>query len=329
MDNSKANPTELWKSLQKAIDNQLAELDAAREALRKEKEEFNETKKKISSVHFQEGVKLNIGGKVFKTTLQTLRKEDSMLSRMFSGSGFSVTKDEDGCYFIDRPGKPFGPILHYLQTGTFLPPKDENALNAIKMEVNFYQIPFLVEYFNKIYIQSNILTTESQKVHLAKMLNSKLNWKLILDSQTGGQSAETFDSCVKGKSNILVVIQATTGFIFGAFVADKFGPGEASGWISGSTETFLWTLRNNNHPIKLTYKKSSGASSGHFSSCGLHLGNRNGELVAFCSHGCQSPNAFKNVAPGYETTLPIDQNLLAGSVAWTPARMEVFELSQN
>lgn len=62
-----------------------------------------------------------------------------MLSRMFSGNGFLVEKDEDGFYFIDRPGKPFATILNYLQTGVFIPPHDETSLAALKIEVDFYQ----------------------------------------------------------------------------------------------------------------------------------------------------------------------------------------------
>jgi len=332
----------IWKDMKDAVNAELAKIQAERESLRKdtiaelakiqaerdafnkEKAEFEETKKKIASIHFPSNLKLDVGGKKFKTTLNTLKKEDSMLSRMFSGSGFQVQKDEDGCYFIDRPGKPFGPILHYLQTGDFLPPKDPIMLEAVRKEVDFYQVPGLVEYFKKpkstFVIESKILT-DPMKVNLKKMLDPNLiNWRLILDSTVSGQSAKVFDSAVKNKSRILVVIQSTSGFVFGAYIADTFGvPGS---WVKGSTDTFLWTLRNNNSPVKLITTGNCN-STGHFTDCGLHLGNQTDELVAFCSHTCTTPSAFNTLAPGYNAT--VDANLLAGSSNWTPQRMEVFE----
>ena len=141
------------------------------------------------------------------------------------------------------------------------------------------------------------------------------SWKLILDSKVSGQTAATFDAAVKGKSRILIVIQSMDNYVFGAFVADTFGtPG---GWISGSRETFLFTLRNNNEPVKLIY--SGQGNSGHFESCGLHLG----DLTAFCDHSCGNPTSYI-LAPGYQATL--NSSLLAGSSSYTPARMEVFEV---
>jgi len=307
--------------LQEVISSKLSEIQAQQDAMRKEREEYEETKKKISSVHFPSNIKLDVGGRQFKTTLATLKKEDSMLSRMFSGCGFHVEKDEDGFYFIDRPGDPFVPILHYLQTGIFLPPKDPVSLAAVKIEVDFYQVPGLVRYFKRLNINSQILT-EPMKESLTGLLSSELrSWQLILDSTVSGQTKDVFDTAVRGKSRILVVIQSTSGYVFGAYVADTFGTGP-SGWVKGSKDTFLWTLRNNNTPVKLV--TSGTVITGHFSSCGLHLGNSNNELCAFCSHQCLQPSSF-TLAPGYNAT--VDANLLAGSTSWTPQRMEVFELT--
>uniref|UniRef100_A0A6B2LEU7 BTB domain-containing protein n=1 Tax=Arcella intermedia TaxID=1963864 RepID=A0A6B2LEU7_9EUKA len=88
---------------------------------------------------------MNVGGHLFKTSLETLKKEESMLSRMFSGSGFKVEKDEDGHYFIDRPGVHFGSILDYLRTGTIVPPSNPLKRAALIQEVDFYQIASLLK----------------------------------------------------------------------------------------------------------------------------------------------------------------------------------------
>ena len=62
----------------------------------------------MNDVHFPGTIRLDVGGKIYKTTLDTLRKDpDSMLYAMFSGR-FELKADErDGTYFIDRDGKLF------------------------------------------------------------------------------------------------------------------------------------------------------------------------------------------------------------------------------
>jgi len=76
--------------------------------VRQEKSAFEELTKTLSQVHFSSTVKLNVGGKIYKTTLDTLRKDpDSMLSAMFSGRHELKPDEEDGAYFIDRDAELF------------------------------------------------------------------------------------------------------------------------------------------------------------------------------------------------------------------------------
>ncbi|ELR15743.1 K+ channel tetramerization subfamily protein [Acanthamoeba castellanii str. Neff] len=123
----------------------VAELQAK---LDMEHSQFEEDKAKMASVvHLPSTavIKLDVGGRQFKTTTATLCREESMLSAMFSGKGFKVEKDEDGFFFIDRPGAPFEHILHYLQTGVFIPPTDPALLKAVQLEADFYQIESLID----------------------------------------------------------------------------------------------------------------------------------------------------------------------------------------
>lgn len=78
------------------------------EKVREEKSNFEKMTKTLNQVHFASTVKLNVGGKIYKTTLNTLRKDpDSMLCAMFSGRYEVKADKEDGAYFIDRDGKVF------------------------------------------------------------------------------------------------------------------------------------------------------------------------------------------------------------------------------
>ena len=54
--------------------------------LKEEKSAFEKLTKTLDEVHFGSTVKLNVVGKICKTTLETLRKDpDSMLCVFFSG----------------------------------------------------------------------------------------------------------------------------------------------------------------------------------------------------------------------------------------------------
>ena len=66
-------------------------------------------------------ITLNVGGRVFSTTLTTLLSHpDSVLARMFSNDGSAVMPpamtDASGHYFIDRDPDAFAVILNYLRS---------------------------------------------------------------------------------------------------------------------------------------------------------------------------------------------------------------------
>lgn len=98
-------PKSTFDALKYSLAKEIAKITQEREQLHRDRANFEQWKEKISAVHFPQRVKLSIGGTVFSTSLETLRKDkDSMLAAMFSGKGFKVEPDEDGAYFIDRDG---------------------------------------------------------------------------------------------------------------------------------------------------------------------------------------------------------------------------------
>ena len=75
---------------------------------RKEKTAIEEITRTLNEVHFASTIMLNVGGKIYETTLATVRKDpDSMLCAMFSGRFELKANERDGAYFIDRDGKLF------------------------------------------------------------------------------------------------------------------------------------------------------------------------------------------------------------------------------
>ena len=75
---------------------------------RQEKSAMEQVTKALNQIHFASTIKLNVGGKIYKTTLDTLRKDpDSMLCAMFSGRFELKADEDDGAYFIDRDAELF------------------------------------------------------------------------------------------------------------------------------------------------------------------------------------------------------------------------------
>lgn len=62
-------------------------------------------------------IKLDVGGRIFHVSRETLIKQDSFFSSMFSGK-FSIMPESDGTYFIDRDPDLFPHILNYLRNGS-------------------------------------------------------------------------------------------------------------------------------------------------------------------------------------------------------------------
>jgi uncharacterized protein YjbI with pentapeptide repeats len=100
-----------------------------------------------------EWISLNVGGKIFVTTKQTLCiDKESMLARMFSAeeNGLSAgRKDPNNNYLIDRSPKYFGPILNFLRTGKVI--IDEGvSIEGVIEEAHFFQIKGMIEQLSQM-----------------------------------------------------------------------------------------------------------------------------------------------------------------------------------
>lgn len=86
-------------------------------------------------------IELDVGGKIFRTTVSTLCSiEDSYFSSMLEGGRWQEGRD-NGPIFIDRDPECFGGILSYLrsQTVIFDPEKDSTIyLRKLLLEADFY-----------------------------------------------------------------------------------------------------------------------------------------------------------------------------------------------
>lgn len=89
--------------------------------------------------HDSQIIKLNVGGRIFMTSKETLiGNNDNFFFPLVNGD-FKATKDENGAYFIDRNGDYFAPILDFLRHGKLIIPDNMN-IEAVFEEAKFYSI---------------------------------------------------------------------------------------------------------------------------------------------------------------------------------------------
>ena len=218
----------------KAVCNQL-QRQASR--LREEQEAFDSISKRMESMQLSTKVKLNVGGILFTTTVQTLTKDpNSMLAAMFSGR-FPMKPAEDGTFFIDRDGTYFRYILNYLREGKLSLPEGATFFEEIEAEAGFYQIQGILDELEqprstkssiraatKPFAESEILTQEHAKILLGMIPYKSGKWRLLFRASRDG--FEAFHSKCDDKGPTVTVLQSGS-FIFGGFT-------EAEWWCACS-----------------------------------------------------------------------------------------------
>jgi len=105
---------------------------------------------KLKETQVRNPIKLNIGGQIFVTTIDTLTSFDNTYFKvMFSDKWVPLLDDRDNSYFIDRDPFVFPFILKFLRSGTInlklLTPQQREYLT---FDAEFYQIEPLIRILN-------------------------------------------------------------------------------------------------------------------------------------------------------------------------------------
>lgn len=104
-------------------------------------------------------ISLNVGGKLFTTTLSTLlnKEPSSMLARMFAQEDAMCPSDKDsqGAYLIDRSSQYFEPILNYLRHGQLIY-DGHLSPEGILEEAKFFGIEGLIPQLEELVRQQQV-----------------------------------------------------------------------------------------------------------------------------------------------------------------------------
>jgi len=109
-----------------------------------------------TSSRFNAPVHIDVGGKIYTSSLDTLTKfPDSRLSKMFSGGIPIVLDTLKQHYFIDRDGGMFRHILNFMRTGRPILPENFQHVNLLLEEAKYFDLPELVSYLESLQISSS------------------------------------------------------------------------------------------------------------------------------------------------------------------------------
>ena len=92
----------------------------------------------MSSAKKSKIISLDVGGKIFKTKFETITKyPDSALAKMFNDPGIeeTLTKTENGDYFLDIDPEDFEIILKFLRLGKV---SSENLSEDVLVLADFF-----------------------------------------------------------------------------------------------------------------------------------------------------------------------------------------------
>eukprot|EP01089_Gocevia_fonbrunei_P005932 TRINITY_DN1642_c0_g1_i1.p1 TRINITY_DN1642_c0_g1~~TRINITY_DN1642_c0_g1_i1.p1 ORF type:complete len:348 (+),score=67.93 TRINITY_DN1642_c0_g1_i1:92-1135(+) len=133
------------ENINKVIEIESTRLNKDRDAFEIEKKEWDKLKGKPEKIE-QTKIKLDVGGRIFATSLTTLTSQPgSYFEAMFSGR-WQAKMSDDGTYFIDRDPAVFRHIMNFLRTGglKFDKLKDDEKKLLVE-DADFYQLYDLID----------------------------------------------------------------------------------------------------------------------------------------------------------------------------------------
>jgi len=125
----------------------IVKLEESKLEFEREKEEFIKHERKniaaaLKITEAQQLVNLNVGGKKFKTTVDTLTKyEDSIFPVLLSGK---FKEDPEKEIFIDRDGQAFKYIMTFLRNGEYIAPSDPAMQKLVMCEIDYFGLSCLL-----------------------------------------------------------------------------------------------------------------------------------------------------------------------------------------
>ncbi|XP_065837467.1 uncharacterized protein [Oscarella lobularis] len=190
-------------------------------------------------------ISLNIGGRVFMTTIETITRDPYSI---LATAVMNNQSEPDGSYFFDRDFTYFRYILNYLRTGILYRdrPDTDLAKREFLLEAQYYNVSAIFGLFNP-FKDSAILPYDSQyQTVMMSWLQEdgaySVNWKLIYRGTRDGFAASSFHSLCNNKGPTITLIRSVGDCIFGGYSDVSWS---SRGNYIQSTDAFLFAFVSN------------------------------------------------------------------------------------
>jgi len=229
---------------------------------------------------------LNVGGKHFSTTLNTLRSGNGTFFEKMFRNGSTTTCSADGTFFIDRNPKAFVYILDFIRTGDIVVESaDRNLRSQLLEDAEFFQLSDELKEYLRFSSLEGIDLSFSEVSWLNNELagNRKLGG-LLFDTSKDGDAVSTFHSRCDSEGPTVTIVETTLGVVFGGFTDQSWASGSGQ-WVSDS-DAFVFRLR----PTPITKFKVSSSSYAIYrhSSYGPQFGNTAFRIYTNCQDNADS-----------------------------------------
>jgi hypothetical protein len=105
-----------------------------------DRNEWEQMRANLSKTHLKGKVTLDVGGREFSTTMDTLtREKDTFFTTLFSRQ-WELERDEKRRIFIDRNGDLFAEILDYMRNPDEFIVPHEQLHQCLRSETRFYKL---------------------------------------------------------------------------------------------------------------------------------------------------------------------------------------------
>ncbi|XP_022783162.1 uncharacterized protein LOC111323965 [Stylophora pistillata] len=216
---------------------------------RVKKEAVEEMTRTLNHVHFASSIKLNVGGKIYKTTLATLRKDSNSMLKIPKECSTTFYKHDKLDFHLY--------ILNYLRDGDLLYPEDQTAKEQLLKEAKFYQVQGIINHLEEALsfgIPSSIIKDKNHESYLLSWLSPGTTISLMYRASVDGETPADFHRCCDEKGPTLVVIKSGE-YICGGYTSKSWTSASPIKAIEDSY-SFLFTLENpsGSEPVKINPK---------------------------------------------------------------------------
>ncbi|CAF3401534.1 unnamed protein product [Rotaria socialis] len=304
--------------------------------------EWEQLKRNLSKTQLKGKVQLDVGGRYFSTTVDTLTNEkDTFFTALFS-KNWQLEKDNEGRIFIDRNGDLFADILEFMRSpDEFILPEDRLRRRLVN-EAKFYKLKSFLEVLTEperkieeaaererqmkaaLFPDDTLLTIEQMQKLNEFYGKANQMWALIYKATRDGFDGPTFHRLCDNQGATIVIIRSSGGYLFGGYAAQSWN--SAGSYINAiNSFLFLLTNANGSQPTKFPYNNNGHALHGN-NAYGPTFGG--GHDLHICNNSNTINGSYCNISHSYTNPLGLGSATFTGARNFQTTEIEVFKLSE-